>query len=213
MPLSPDDQDAEAEDVHQHGVHASCARRASPRGSTSAWRSPSASTTGGLEQRQPRALGLDDQLRRRREAAGDERRTGKSSVSASRSASDARGRRRGSRDSGSRSRRRSGRGPGLQVLVEAGQREAGLLDVRAGDEAVEAVGAGQQLERQAERLGAAAEQAADGDARRWGRLADSVEHDGISTAPCADSTSESSAPRGTSRSCAAPARAPRAAGC
>ena len=46
----------------------------------------------------------------------------------------------------------------LEVFVEAGQREAGLLDVRAGDDAIEAVGAGQQLERQAERLGPAAQQ-------------------------------------------------------
>ena len=52
----------------------------------------------------------------------------------------------------------------LEVLVKAGEREAGLLDVRAGDEAVEAVRARQQLERQAERLGPAAEQRADGDA-------------------------------------------------
>src|SRR5262249_5097760 len=48
--------------------------------------------------------------------------------------------------------------------VEAGEREARLLDVRAGDRAVDAVDAGQQLQRQPEPLGAARQKAADGDA-------------------------------------------------
>ncbi len=39
---------------------------------------------------------------------------------------------------------------GLQVFVKPGQREAGLLDVGTGDEAVEAVAAGQQVEREAQ---------------------------------------------------------------
>ena len=67
-----DDQHAEAEDVHQHGVHASCARRASPRASTSSLAIAVGVATAVLQQRQPRALGFDEQLRRRREAAGDE---------------------------------------------------------------------------------------------------------------------------------------------
>src|SRR5207249_7383875 len=57
--------------------------------------------------------------------------------------------------------------PGPQILVEPGEREAGLLDVRAGDDAVEAPAAGEQIERQAERLGTAPEQRADGNARDW----------------------------------------------
>ena len=52
----------------------------------------------------------------------------------------------------------------LEVFVEAGQREAGLLHVRTGDQAVEAVGAGQQLEREAERLRAAPQEGTDADA-------------------------------------------------
>jgi hypothetical protein len=48
--------------------------------------------------------------------------------------------------------------------MEAGEREAGLLDVRAGDRPIEAFGAREQFERQAERLGPAGEQHRDGDA-------------------------------------------------
>jgi hypothetical protein len=47
--------------------------------------------------------------------------------------------------------------------VEPGERQAGFLDVRAGNDALEAVGAGKQIERQAERLGPACEQRRDGD--------------------------------------------------
>ena len=54
---------------------------------------------------------------------------------------------------------------GLQVFVEAGEREAGLLDVGAGDVALETVGAGQQVDRQADRLGSCVEQPANGDGR------------------------------------------------
>jgi hypothetical protein len=51
----------------------------------------------------------------------------------------------------------------LEILVEAGERETGLLDVRAGDRATQARGAGQQFERQPERLRTAAEERADRD--------------------------------------------------
>ena len=40
----------------------------------------------------------------------------------------------------------------LQIVVETGQGEAGLLDVRAGDGALEAGGAAEELERKAESL-------------------------------------------------------------
>ena len=46
---------------------------------------------------------------------------------------------------------------GLEILMEAGERETGLLNVRAGDMAVEPVGAGEQFERKTESLGPAAE--------------------------------------------------------
>ena len=48
--------------------------------------------------------------------------------------------------------------PGAEILVEAGQGEAGLLDVRQGDAALEAGGAGQQIEIEAGRRAARAEQ-------------------------------------------------------
>ena len=49
----------------------------------------------------------------------------------------------------------------LQVLVKAGEREPGLLNVRAGDDAVETFAAREQLERQAGGLGTASQQRAD----------------------------------------------------
>ena len=55
---------------------------------------------------------------------------------------------------------------GLQIFVEAGQRETGLLDVRAGDVTLEAVGAREQIDRQAYRLGSCIEQPANGHGRR-----------------------------------------------
>src|SRR3989442_9450170 len=57
----------------------------------------------------------------------------------------------------------------LEVLVESRERETGFLDVRAGDGAVEAIGTGQQVERQPKRLGSAAQQPADGDASLRGQ--------------------------------------------
>ena len=59
---------------------------------------------------------------------------------------------------------------GLQVFVEAGEREAGLLDVGAGDVAVEPAGAGEQLDRQADRLGSGVEQPANGHGRSHGSI-------------------------------------------
>ena len=60
----------------------------------------------------------------------------------------------------------------LQVLVKACQREARLLDVGTGDVALEPVGAGEKLDRLADRFGPRVEQAAYGDGRSNGhRLA------------------------------------------
>src|SRR5581483_5883349 len=109
-----------------------------------------------------RALGFDDELGRRREAAGDD---------------DARKIER-EREAKARLPRRGVEplevanfalaedqdAPRLQILLKAGEREAGLLHVRARDPAVQAVGAGEQVERQAGGFGPAAEQRTDGDA-------------------------------------------------
>ena len=58
----------------------------------------------------------------------------------------------------------------LQILVKAGEREPGLLDVGAGDAPVEAQAAGEQLERQAGRLRAAVQERAYRDTRTWRHL-------------------------------------------
>ena len=101
----------------------------------------------------------------RREAAGDED-AGKIERERQPQRADALGRRRGSRGSGSRSRRRSGRGRACRYSWKPASARpvfwmCGLVMTRD-----EPVGAGQQLERQAERLRAAAEQGANADAGR-----------------------------------------------
>jgi hypothetical protein len=55
--------------------------------------------------------------------------------------------------------------PRLQVLVEPGQRKTGFLDVRTGNDAVQAAGAAQDFERQPRRLRPAVQKPADGDSR------------------------------------------------
>ena len=57
---------------------------------------------------------------------------------------------------------------GFEEFVKAGEGEPGLLNVRAGDDAGQAIRAGQQIERQAERLGPAAKQHADAQAGTGG---------------------------------------------
>ena len=117
---------------------------------------------------QPRLLALGEQLHRRREPAGDE-------------------------DAGEIERHHQPQRPaprrrleafevadlalaedehasGLQVLVEAREREAGFLDVGAGDEAIGPGAAGQQLDDEPERFGPAAQQAADGYTRKLRHL-------------------------------------------
>jgi hypothetical protein len=56
--------------------------------------------------------------------------------------------------------------PRLEVLVEPGEREAGLLDVRADDGALEAAAAAQQFERQADGVRPAVQQARHAQRRR-----------------------------------------------
>src|SRR5581483_4676532 len=156
-----DDQYAEAQDVHQHRVddRALGQRVLEQRPEL---RDGRRRHDRRFQQRQPRALRFGDELGRRRETAGDD---------------DAREVER------EREPQRVGACGGveafeipdlafaedqdasrLQILVEAGQRQAGLLDVGARDATVEAVGAGQQFERQTRRLRPAAEQSADGHA-------------------------------------------------
>ena len=54
--------------------------------------------------------------------------------------------------------------------MKTGQRETRLLNVRVRDTAIEAGGAGQQFNREIQRVGAAVDQAANGDAGRRGQL-------------------------------------------
>src|SRR5471030_235127 len=117
----------------------------------------------GLEERQPRALRLDEQLRGRRESAGDEdaREVEREREAQRRDAS----RRFEAFEVPDLALAEDQHAPGLEILVKARQREAGLLDVRARDDAVQAVGARQELERQAERFGTAAQQNGDVNAR------------------------------------------------
>ena len=51
--------------------------------------------------------------------------------------------------------------------MKAGERQAGLLDVRAADRTLEAAGAAQEFERQSERVRSAVEQTGNGDGVRW----------------------------------------------
>ena len=116
-----------------------------------------------LQQRQLRAFGFDEELRGRLKATRDD---------------DARDivRQREPQRRGPRRRFEAFEIPdfalaedqhpsGLEVLVKAGERQPGLLDVRARDDAVRPSDAGQQLEGQAERLRPAAKQHTD--AHAW----------------------------------------------
>ncbi len=80
---------------------------------------------------------------------------------------------------------------GPEILVEAGEREAGLLDVRERDAAVEAGGAGEQVQVEAGARAAGAEQCADRDAARHlrprARSARSARQDGGTGRPPARS--------------------------
>ena len=139
-----DDQHAEAENIHQHGVHArSCSASQSSRidvslaiaigvatGVLSSGRfARSASTTTSAGGVKPPVMSTQ----------------GKSSVSASRSDGE-RGRGLQAFEIADLALAENQHAPRFQVLVKAGQRQPGLLDVGAGDPAVEAGGAGQDLE-------------------------------------------------------------------
>ena len=153
-----DEQHAEPEDVHQHRVHdrplgervLEQRRQLRDRGRRG---------DGGLQQRQARALGFDDELPRRREAARDED-AGKIEGEREAQCRDARFRLEALEvpDLALAEDQNAAR---LEVLVEAGEREPRFLDVRARDDAREPVDAGEHFERQAERLGAAVDQRAD----------------------------------------------------
>ena len=144
------DEHAETEHVHQHGVHHRAIgqrifenrRQLRDR----RWR-----RDRGPDERQTRVLGFGHELGRRSEPPGDD---------------DARKIERERQTERRDARRRvqpfevadlalpeNQDASGPEVFVEARECEARLLDVRARDAAVEAGGAGQQLERQPERLG------------------------------------------------------------
>ena len=59
---------------------------------------------------------------------------------------------------------------GPEVVVKTGQRETRLLNVRVRDAAIETGGAGQEFNGEIQRVGAAVDQAANGDAGRRGQL-------------------------------------------
>ncbi len=156
-----DDQHAEPEDVHQNSVnhHAFGQRILEQRRQLG---------NGGrrchcrFEHRQVGALGLDRQLGRRRETAGDEH-AGK--VQRQRQAQRREARRRVEAfEIPDFTRAENQDAPRLEVFVEPGEREAGLLDVRTGDRSPETAGARQQLERESQRLGPRGEKRADSDA-------------------------------------------------
>src|SRR5580765_7468040 len=57
-----------------------------------------------------------------------------------------------------------------QVFLKSSKRQSGFLRMRIGDYPIDAVRAGEQFERQTERVGPAPEQATHGDAWSWGHL-------------------------------------------
>jgi hypothetical protein len=149
------DEDAEAEDVHEHGVHHGALgerilenrRQLGDRGRRD---------DGGFEQRDTRPLGLGRQLDRRNEAAGNQH-----ARKIQRQREPQRGDPRGGVEAfeiADFTLAEDQHPARLEVFVEAGERQAGLLDVRAGDDAIEPVAAGEQFERQAEGVGPAREQ-------------------------------------------------------
>jgi hypothetical protein len=195
-----DDQHAEAEDVDQHAVNDFAVREA-----ILEHRGQLADRRRGRHRRPQNwhvgALALRDHFRRDLRAAGDQQ------------ARQVRGETLGERFAARRGIEALEKAhlafaeqqdaAGLQVFMEPREREAGLLNVRTCNLAVESAGARQQLDGQAYRLGSRIEQPANGDGRSH-----------VSRIKLFfDSRSESSALRGTSRSCAGPASGLRAAGC
>jgi hypothetical protein len=166
-----DEQHAQAEDVHQHGMHhrALGERILEHRRQL---RDRHRRRHGRFQQRQARAFRFDDQLYRRLESAGNEHTR---EIERQREAHrrDAR-RRLEALEVADLALAEDEDAARFQVLVKAREGEAGLLDVGTGDDAVQTVGARQQLERQTERFGPAAEQRADGDAGRASHVKSSV---------------------------------------
>ena len=157
-----DDEHAEPEDVHQHRVqHRSLGQRV--------LENRRQLCDGGrrddrrFHQRQLRALSFDGELGGRRETAGDED-AGKVERQRETHRIDAPGHRQALEiaDLALAENQHASR---LEVLVKPGEREAGLLNVRTRNEAVEAIRAGDELERQTEGLGPAAQERADAYAR------------------------------------------------
>ena len=204
----PDQQHAQAEHVHEHAVH-HLARGQVVLEDGGELADGHRRGHAGAQQRHARGVGRDGHLGRQRQRAGGQH------------ARDAAGHGAG------RARRAAPPAPGPagsctslspkiehparpQVVVEAGQRQAGLLDVGTGDLAARGRHAPASSSRTSP--GASlrrAKQASHGDDGR-GRHVGGGE---VSRAPSAGSTSGCAALRGTWRWCGAPAPAPRAAGC
>ena len=155
------DEHAEPEDVHQHGVdHRALGERVLEQ--RRQLRDRGRRDDRRLQHRQPRALGLDEQLVGRREAAGDHH-AGKVERQREAQRLGAAGRLEALEiaDLALAEDQDAAR---LEVLVKPRERQAGLLDVRAGDDAADAGRARQQVDRQAVHLRSAVEKLADGDA-------------------------------------------------
>ena len=155
------DEDAEAEDVHQHRVdHRPLGERVLEQRRQLGNRHRRDDRR--LEQRQPRALRLAEQLGRRREAAGDHHaRKIERQREAQRLGT---ARRLEALEVADLALAENQDATRLQVLVKAGEGEAGLLDVRAGDDAIDAGPAGEQLDGQAVCIGPARKELSNGDA-------------------------------------------------
>ena len=165
----PGDQDAKAEHVDEHGVDGG------PLGQRvleqrAQLRDRRRRRQCRPQERQGGALRLHDELARRRQASGDDH-TGQ--VVAER---EPRRRRPGGRieppEVANLALAEDEHSAVLEVLVKPGQRQTGLLHVRAGDRAPQAVGAGDEVEREAERLETALEEGPHAHTRRGGHSVD-----------------------------------------
>jgi hypothetical protein len=153
-------QHAQPEDVHQHGVqNGSLGERILE--NRAQLRDRGRRRRGGFQQRHARPLRLDHELHRRCKSARyqDARKV-------EREGEPERGHPRGDVEAlqvPDFALAEDQDPSALQVLVETGQREACFLDVRAGDDSIEAVGAREQVEREAKGVRPAGEQRCDSD--------------------------------------------------
>ncbi len=180
-PALADDEHAETEDVHQDGVRDDSLREGVLENRRQL-RKRRRRRGGRLEERKPGALGLDRQFGGRGKASCDQHAWKiEREDEPQRLLPGGRIQEFEVPDFAFAKHQHAAR---AQVLLKSGEREARFLRVRIGDHAIDAVRAGEQFERQTERVGPAPEQATHGDAWSWGHLP-------FSTGPCAGWTSKS----------------------